>query len=93
MARGQQYLAHYSSKRFPDFDEFSNRKVSLHKKKEFIDLEVRDVSIYGYPANQEMLVVTFTQDYRSNNYQSMTRKWQYWANMAGVWQIIHETEL
>jgi len=35
-------------------------------------------------------VVTFDQNYASNNLVSQIRKRQYWIREDGVWRILHE---
>lgn len=37
-----------------------------------------------------MAVVTFDQEYSSNNLVNQMRKRQYWINESGVWRILHE---
>ncbi len=87
----EQYLAHYSSTDIRDFDVFADQKRQTNRNKEYVELELSNLSIYGYPGEEEMLIVSFTQDYRSDNYHSMTRKRQYWVNRDDRWQIINES--
>ena len=35
-------------------------------------------------------MVTFEQDYRSNNMSKRTHKQQFWAREGGRWRIVHE---
>jgi len=47
--------------------------------------------MYLYPGQQDLLVVTFTQDYDSDNFQRTFRKRQYWRKEDnGRWRIIYE---
>ena len=39
----------------------------------------------------ELLVVTFVQDYRSSNLSNRTVKRQYWSREKGLWRVVFET--
>jgi len=49
-----------------------------------------DVSMFLYPGRQPLAVVTFTQDYRSNNLSNLMKKRIYWIREGERWKIIHE---
>ncbi len=87
----EQYLAHYSRTDLRNYDEFADQKRQTNRNKEYVELELSDLSIYGYPGDEKMLLVSFTQDYRSDNYHSVMRKRQYWVNRDDHWQIINES--
>jgi hypothetical protein len=38
-----------------------------------------------------MMMVTFEQDYRSNNLSNRTHKRQYWTREGNRWRIVHES--
>ncbi len=42
------------------------------------------------PGKDEMIVVTFEQDYQSNNLNNQMKKRQYWIREDGAWKIIFE---
>jgi hypothetical protein len=42
------------------------------------------------PGKEEVVVVTFDQDYRSNNLNNQMKKRQYWLREDGKWKIIYE---
>lgn len=84
------YLAHYSPSQLANFDQFAAHKHRVNKSKKYIEVDLNNISIYGYPGNQDMMVVSFDQEYRSNNHRSVTQKRQYWKKQNGIWQIIHE---
>ena len=84
------YLAHYSPTQLANFDQFATHKRRVNKSKKYIEVDLNNVSIYGYPGNEEMMVVSFDQEYRSNNHRSVTQKRQYWMKQNGKWQIIYE---
>lgn len=90
------YLSHYSA----DFSNGSKgfKDWKLHKKrvaqnKSFIDIDTSDVSLLMHP-NEDVMVATFYQRYRSDNYMSESWKRQYWRKEAdGVWRIIFEGQI
>jgi murein L,D-transpeptidase YafK len=46
-----------------------------------------------YPDRPDFALVSFEQDYRSNNLNDRTVKRQFWGRENGRWKIIHETSL
>lgn len=46
-----------------------------------------------YPERPDFALVSFVQDYQSNNLSDRTPKRQFWARENGRWKIIHETSL
>lgn len=84
------YLNHYSPDQLDGFEQFAAHKYRVNKYKKFIEIDLNNVSIYGYPGKENMMVVSFDQDYRSNNHRSVTQKRQYWKKQNGRWQIIFE---
>ena len=51
---------------------------------------LRDVSVFEYPGTPDLMMVSFTQDYRSNNLSKRTSKRQFWAREGDRWRIVHE---
>jgi hypothetical protein len=43
-----------------------------------------------YPNQANFVVVTFAQEYRSNNLSNTMRKRQYWQKEDGRWRIFYE---
>jgi len=84
------FLSHYSRSQLENYDAFAARKYQVNKSKRFIEIDLNNISIYSYPGNENMMVVSFDQEYRSNNHHSVTQKRQYWLRKAGKWQIIYE---
>lgn len=89
------YLAHYAA----DFSSsgmprsaFAAHKRRVNASKKFIDVQLRDLSLFRYPgAGQPLMLAEFTMDYRSDNYAVTTRKQQYWTREAdGEWRILRE---
>jgi hypothetical protein len=48
------------------------------------------VSMLRYPNEANFVVVTFAQEYRSNNLSNTMRKRQYWQKEDGRWRIFYE---
>ncbi len=85
------FVAHYSPSLFKDYRAFVKRKKQVNAAKRFIEIDLNNLSIYDYPGDKNMLIVSFDQEYRSDNHHSVTQKKQYWMKEAGRWQIIHES--
>ena len=89
------YFAHYGS----DFRSEGGkdraawiaykRKVSTGKA--WVKVGVSQVSLFAYPGAGPMMMVTFDQDYRSNNLSNRTKKRQYWMREGNRWRIVQET--
>ena len=45
---------------------------------------------HHYSGKDELVVVTFAQDYQSNNLSNQMKKRQYWIREEGHWKIIYE---
>lgn len=90
------YLQHYS----PDFrynglqfSAFSAHKRRVNSAKTWAKIELENLSVMFYP-NENIFVATFTQKYRSNNFNGVKRKQQYWQkNDQGQWKILREENL
>lgn len=74
-------------------------KRYINGKKQYIMVDISNLSIFGYPGERNMLVVTFDQDYRSDNFSNRGRKRQYWRlekngwEENDTWRIIYENTL
>lgn len=55
--------------------------------------KLRDVSLFRYPGNDEMIVSTFTQDIQAGKTIISIRKRQYWSKEGSQWKIIYETNI
>lgn len=87
------YIQHYS-KTFKagktDFSQWYLHKQRVNKNKKFIQVTTEDLSILKHPED-DILVVTFQQHYKSDNYSSVSYKRQYWKHESdGQWRIIFE---
>lgn len=89
----RRYLAHYSS-RFRsdrmDRSAWGEHKRKVNENKAWIKVGLSNLSLLRDPGKQEVMVVSFDQDYRSSNLAQQTRKRQYWLREAGRWKIVYE---
>lgn len=87
------YLKHYS-KRFKtsdlNFEQFAAQKKQVNAGKAWIKVKTENLSVFRNPGKEELVVVTFDQDYRSNNLNNLMKKRQYWLREEGSWKIIYE---
>lgn len=88
-----QYLRHYSADFAAgkqDLTAWATQKRSVNAGKAWIKVKVDQVSMFLYPGDENLAVVTFEQDYASSNTSSKMRKRQYWQHEKGGWRIVHE---
>jgi murein L,D-transpeptidase YafK len=87
------YLRHYS-KRFQsgsqNYEQWSGQKRLVNSGKQWIKVGTHNISMFRNPGKEEMVVVTFDQDYRSSNLSNQMKKRQYWIKEGGDWKIIYE---
>lgn len=91
----ERYLSHYSpqfSAGGTDFPEFARHKRSVNASKKWVKVGIRNLSTYRNPGRDHLVVVTFEQDYRSDNLSNVMRKQQYWQKEDGRWRIVFEGE-
>ncbi len=90
------YLAHYSAQF--DVDGKGLKDWALNKKragmgKNFVKIEINNLSVLEYPLPSTaapLMMVTFDQNYQSNNVSRQMKKRQYWQLENGQWKIIYE---
>jgi murein L,D-transpeptidase YafK len=86
------YLSHYSREfhgEGRDYASWAARKRLVDSAKTWIKVDLSDLSMLRYP-RERFVVVTFKQDYRSNNLSNVMMKKQYWAKEGGGWKIVYE---
>jgi murein L,D-transpeptidase YafK len=87
------YLSHYS-KQFNssglNFSQWAAQKRQINAAKDWIKVEITDMSLLLYPGNQQMAVATFAQDYASSNLSNRMLKRQYWIREDNTWRILLE---
>lgn len=91
------YLSHYSDRFIADgkgLQAWAEKKRFVAAGKKFIKVDIDVTDGFSFrPAENEPanIVVTYTQDYRSNNLSNRMAKRQVWTREAGRWKIIFET--
>jgi murein L,D-transpeptidase YafK len=88
------YLSHYAR----DFEgdgmslkEWAARKRQVNAGKSWIKVKLGNMDMFRYPgAKQEMVVVTFQQDYQSSNLSNAMKKRLYWIKDGATWKIVDE---
>lgn len=87
------YLAHYSPafrSETRDLATWKAQKRKVNAGKQWIKVGVKDLSVFSYPGSAHTIMVTFEQDYRSNNLSNRVVKRQFWTREGGDWRIVHE---
>lgn len=89
-------LRHYSSSfrnESQDLQAFGASKQKVNAAKSWIKIGLSNVSLMLYPERPDFALVSFVQNYQSNNLNDRTAKRQFWSREDGRWKIIHETSL
>ncbi len=88
------YLAHYSREfrsATQNYAAWARHKERVNAGKSEIQVHLGNVNLIEYPEAPGLMVATFTQDYWSDNFQSTSRKRQFWKQEGdGQWRIIYE---
>jgi murein L,D-transpeptidase YafK len=89
----ERYLQNYSRKfngGGQDYDAFASSKRQVNGGKQWVKVAVTRVSAFRNPGREDLVTVTFDQDYRSNNLSNVMKKRQYWAREGNRWRIVYE---
>jgi murein L,D-transpeptidase YafK len=89
----ERYFAHYSPRfrgETRDLAAWKAQKRRVAAAKKWVKVGMGKVSVFAYPGAPGTLMVTFEQDYRSNNLSNRTVKRQYWTREGRQWRIVHE---
>lgn len=87
------YLKHYANNFKADgqnLAQWAEQKRKVNASKDWIKIETRNISMFRNPGKDDYVVVTFEQDYRSNNLNNDMKKRQYWIKEDGRWKIVYE---
>ena len=87
------YLKHYSKKftsNDQNLEQFAKQKRQVNSGKDWIKVKLANLSMFRNPGKDELVVVTFEQDYQSNNLSNQMKKSQYWIREDGTWKIVFE---
>jgi murein L,D-transpeptidase YafK len=89
---GDRLRRHYSAKFRGDHGQgvegWLNRPEQRLSKK---PVSIRDVSLFLYPGQDQLLVATFTQDAVIGRQHQALRRRQYWMREGGQWKIVSES--
>ncbi len=92
----ERYARHYSRSFVSDGMgrvAWLQKKRRINAAKSYINVDFSNLSAFAYPGEQDLLVVTFDQSYRSSNFNDKSKKRQYWRQESdGRWRIIFEEE-
>lgn len=87
--------SHYSSRFRTEHNEPID--VWLDKQKQWLaglehpSVALRDVSLFMYPGQQDLMVATFNQETRFGKTRRSVRKRQYWSREGAQWRIVAES--
>ena len=87
------YLRHYArdfSGGGENYAGWARQKKQVNAGKSWIKVNISDLSMFAYPSQPGMVVVSFEQDYESNNLSNRMKKRQYWMKRDNRWQIVYE---
>jgi len=89
----ERYLEHYAAdfrSGAQDRAAWSAHKRSVNGAKAWVSVALDELSMLRYPREPDLVVVSFRQQYRSNNLSNTMRKLQYWKKQDGRWRILYE---
>jgi murein L,D-transpeptidase YafK len=89
----ERYLRHYGrdfAANGETLASWSRNKRQVSGGKTWVKVGVKNLSLFRNPGKEELVVVTFDQEYRSNNLSNVMKKRQYWAREDGNWRIVYE---
>jgi len=89
----ERYLSHYSKKFSAGketYADWGRHKRQVNSGKRWIKLSLTNFSVFRNPGKDELVMVTFDQNYRSSNLSNTMKKRQYWTKEGGKWRIIYE---
>ncbi|MBI5659656.1 MAG: L,D-transpeptidase family protein [Nitrosomonadales bacterium] len=87
------YLKHYAqtfSSGGMDFSAWARQKKQVNAGKSWIKVGISGISVFAYPTQPGLVVVSFDQDYASSNLSNRMKKRQYWMKRDSRWQIVYE---
>ena len=89
----ERYLGHYATafrSGAQDLAAWAAHKRSVNGAKTWVSVALEELSMLRYPRESDLVVVSFRQQYRSNNLANAMRKLQYWKKQDGRWRILYE---
>lgn len=76
-----------------DYDSWGAYKGQVFAGKTYQQITFSDLSLYGYPSDDDaapLVVATFVQHYRSNNFNGDMRKRLYLIKEQDQWKVVYE---
>ena len=89
----ERYLSHYSKKfsaQGQDFEAWGQHKRRVNSGKSWIKVKVSNISMLRDPGKEDLVLVSFDQEYRSSNLSNTVKKRQYWIHEDRRWRIVYE---
>lgn len=90
----QSYIRHYSRTDFEaygrDYQQWEGHKRWVNRNKENVKIEYRNLSIYNYPDEKNLVLMQFDQDYLSNILNVNGAKELFWKKQLDNWKIVYE---
>ena len=89
----ERYLRNYArsfAAENANLTQWAAQKRRVNASKAWIKLRLSAVSVFLYPGRDDLAVVSFLQDYASNNLSNKMRKRQYWIREGSGWKILYE---
>jgi murein L,D-transpeptidase YafK len=87
------YSSQFKSDHGENFPAWFTKHHQLLIDVKSVSIKLKDVTLFRYPGNKEMIVGTFTQDSYLGKGHNSVRKRQYWAKDGSQWKIISEATL
>ena len=90
------YARHYARNFSGDGKNLSawiDQKKKVNAGKQWIKVAANNISMFRNPGKDEYVVVTFEQNYESNNLSNKVQKRQYWIKEDGRWKIMNESAI
>ncbi len=90
----EKYRRHYSRSGLDaygrNFESWDKHKRWVNRSKTRIEVEYSNLNIFTYPGEENLMLMQFEQNYRSNNLNLETSKELYWRKVETQWQIVYE---
>lgn len=83
------YSPNFTSGRM-DIARWQAQKKRINAGKTWVKVKLDAVSMLLYPGREPLALVTFTQDYSSNNLVNVSKKRQFWIREGDRWSIAYE---
>jgi murein L,D-transpeptidase YafK len=89
-----QYLSHYSrdfSSNGLNYQQWAEHKARVQAAKPDIKIDISNMSMFTYPgSSKKLVVVDFTQSFKSAHLNNQMQKRQYWLYEDHTWKIVYE---